>query len=364
MTTPLPMAGAAPANVNAAGLSRKDYQGNPSTLCQGCGHNSISSQIIAACYELNIVPEKMLKFSGIGCSSKSPTYFLNRSFGFNGLHGRMPSVATGAMFADATLQAVGVSGDGDTASIGMGQFKHIVRRNVDLLYIVENNGVYGLTKGQFSATAEVGLELKKQGVNQYMPIDICMEAIASNATFVARSFAGDPKQVKELIKAALSHRGIAVLDIISPCVTFNNQENAYHSYTWGKDHEAPLHELSYVPSRDEAIHEYSYIPARDEIMVEDIEPGATQEVTLHDGSVIVLKKLEKDYNPTHRWEALKMLEEAQRNNWLATGLIYVEPSKPSFTDAFNLVDTPLNRLTEADLRPGPETMAKVNALMF
>ena len=350
MTETLPMAGPA-VQANAAGLSRKDYAGNPSTLCQGCGHNSISSQIIAACYEMNVVPERMLKFSGIGCSSKSPTYFLNRSFGFNGLHGRMPSVATGAMFADASLQAIGVSGDGDTASIGMGQFKHIVRRNVDMVYIVENNGVYGLTKGQFSATAEVGLELKKQGINQYMPIDICMEAIASNATFVARSFAGDPKQVKELIKSALAHNGIAVLDIISPCVTFNNESNAYHSYTWGKDHEAPLHELS-------------FIPARDEILVEDIEPGGTQEVTLHDGSTILLKKLEKDYNPTHRWEALKMLEEAQRENWLVTGLIYVEPQKPSFTDTYHLVDTPLNRLVESDLRPAPETMAKVNEMMF
>ncbi len=350
MTQPLPMAGA-PAQVNAAGLSRKDYAGNPSTLCQGCGHNSISSQIVAACYEMNLIPEEVLKFSGIGCSSKSPTYFLNRSFGFNGLHGRMPSVATGAMFADKFLHGIGVSGDGDTASIGMGQFKHVVRRNVNMVYIVENNGVYGLTKGQFSATAEVGLELKKQGVNKYMPIDICMEAIASNATFVARSFAGDPKQVKELIKAALAHNGTAVLDIISPCVTFNNQENAYHSYTWGKDHEAPLHELS-------------FIPARDEIMVEDIEPGATQEVELHDGSVIVLKKLDKDYNPTHRWEALKMLEESQRENLLVTGLIYVEPAKPNFTDIYNLVDTPLNRLTESDLRPGPETIDKVNAMMF
>ncbi len=350
MTETLPMAGA-PTQVNLAGLSKKDYGGPPSTLCQGCGHNSISSQIVSACYEMDVRPEEVLKFSGIGCSSKSPTYFLNRSFGFNGLHGRMPSVATGALFADTRLRGIGVSGDGDSASIGMGQFKHIIRRNVDMVYIIENNGVYGLTKGQFSATAEVGLELKKQGVNQYMPIDIAMEAIASNATFVARSFAGNPKQVKELIKAAIAHRGIAVLDIISPCVTFNNQENAYHSYTWGKDHEAPLHELS-------------FIPARDEIMIEDIEPGGTREVTLHDGSMIVLKNLEKDYNPTHRWEALKMLEEAQRNNWLVTGLIYVEPAKPSFTDTYNLVDTPLNRLTEKDLRPGPETIAKVNALMF
>ncbi len=350
MVQTLPLAGA-PQQVNAIGLTRKDYQGSPTTLCQGCGHNSIANQIITACYEMSIPPEKIVKFSGIGCSSKSPNYFLNRSFGFNGLHGRMPSLATGALFADTSLYGIGVSGDGDTASIGMGQFKHVVRRNVDMVYIVENNGVYGLTKGQFSATAEVGLELKKQGVNVYMPVDICMEAIAANATFVARGFAGDPKQLRELLKAAIAHRGIAVLDIISPCVTFNNQENAYHSYTWGKDHEAPLHELS-------------FIPARDEIMIEDLEPGSTLEVELHDGSVIVLKKLERDYNPTHRWEALKMLEEAQRNNWLVTGLIYVETGRPTFTDTFNLVDTPLNRLTEADLRPGPETIEMINRMMF
>src|SRR5512139_4016984 len=184
--------------INQVGLSKNDYRGNPTTLCQGCGHNSIASQIIAAAYEMNLIPEDVVKFSGIGCSSKSPTYFLNRSFGFNGLHGRMPSLATGALFADRTVRGIGVSGDGDTASIGMGQFKHAVRRNVNMVYVVENNGVYGLTKGQFSATAEVGLNLKKQGVNEYEPIDICMEALASNATFVARSFAGDPKQVKEL----------------------------------------------------------------------------------------------------------------------------------------------------------------------
>ncbi len=234
---------------------------------------------------MNIVPENMLKFSGIGCSSKSPTYFLSRSFGFNGLHGRMPSVATGALFGDVSLKGLGVSGDGDSASIGFGQFKHAVRRNVNLVYIIENNGVYGLTKGQFSATAEAGLTLKKQGVNQYMPIDICMEAIVSNAIFVARSFAGDPKQVKELLKAALAHNGIAVLDIISPCVTFNNQDNAYHSYAWGKDHEAPLHEISFIPARDEII-----IP-------DDFEQGTVREVELHDGSTVVLKKLEARLRP-------------------------------------------------------------------
>ena len=351
MTQPLPMAGAQ-ANVNLAGLAKNDYRGNPTTLCQGCGHNSISNQIISAIYEMNVVPETMVKFSGIGCSSKSPTYFLNRSFGFNSLHGRMPSIATGALFGDQTLKGLGVSGDGDTASIGMGQFKHLVRRNVNMVYIVENNGVYGLTKGQFSATAEKGLTLKKQGVNQYMAVDICMEALASNATFIARSFAGNPKQVKELLKAALAHKGIAVLDIISPCVTSNNQANAYHSYAWGKDHEAPLHDISYIAPRNEIILE------------EEMKEGEIREVSMHDGSIIILKNLEKDYNPTDRFEAIRILAEAQANNWLTTGLIYIETDKPSLTDIYNLIDTPLNRLTEADLRPGPEMIDKVNALMF
>jgi 2-oxoglutarate ferredoxin oxidoreductase subunit beta len=344
MATPAPITG----QTNRAGMTRVDYKGFPTTLCQGCGHNSIASQLIAACYEMDIVPEEILKFSGIGCSSKSPTYFLNRSFGFNGLHGRMPSLATGALFADTHLRAIGVSGDGDTASIGMGQFKHLVRRNAPMVYIVENNGVYGLTKGQFSATAEVGLELKHQGTNFYMPVDICMEALASNATFVARSFAGDPKQVKELLKAALSHHGIAVLDIISPCVTFNNQENTFHSYTWGKDHEAPLHEISFVP-------------ALDEITVEDFEEGTTREVTMHDGSLVILKKLDKDYDPTNRWQALRMMEEAQRNNWMVTGLIYLETGRPALTDLYNLPETPLNRLADPDLRPARETLDKLNA---
>ncbi len=351
MTQPLPMSGA-PANTNLAGLVKNDYRGNPSTLCQGCGHNSISNQIISAMYEMNVVPERVIKFSGIGCSSKSPTYFLNRSFGFNSLHGRMPSIATGALFGDHTLKGLGVSGDGDTASIGMGQFKHITRRNVNMVYIVENNGVYGLTKGQFSATAEKGLSLKHQGSNQYMPVDICMEALASNATFIARSFAGNPKQVKELLKAAMAHKGIAVLDIISPCVTFNNQDTAYHSYSWGKDHEAPLHDISYIAPRNEIILE------------EEMKEGEIREVNLHDGSIIILKNLERDYDPTNRFEAIHILAEAQANNWLATGLIYIETDKPSLTEIYNLVDTPLNRLAESDLRPAPAMIDKVNALMF
>jgi 2-oxoglutarate ferredoxin oxidoreductase subunit beta len=339
------------ASVNQVGLTRNDYRGAPSTLCQGCGHNGIAAQIVAACYEMNLVPEKVVKFSGIGCSSKSPTYFLGRSFSFNGLHGRMPSLALGALFADHTLKGIGLSGDGDSASIGMGQFKHLVRRNLPMVYIVENNGVYGLTKGQFSATADRGLSLKKQGTNPYTPIDIAMEALVSNATFVARSFAGDPRQVKELIKAAIAHSGIAVLDIISPCVTFGNHEESVHSYSYGKEHEEPLHAISFVP-------------ARDEITVEDFEEGTIREVTLHDGSQVILKKLEQDYDPTSRWQALHMLEEAQQKNWLVTGLIYVDPNAPSMYDLYNMPATPLNRMTEAQLRPSPESLERINELMF
>ena len=334
-----------------ASLSRSDYKGLPSTLCQGCGHNSIANQIISACYELGIAPEKIVKFSGIGCSSKSPTYFLSRSFGFNGLHGRMPSLALGALFADHTLHGLGVSGDGDTASIGMGQFKHLVRRNLPMVYVIENNGVYGLTKGQFAPTAEKGLELKKQGRNVFQPVDICMEALASNATFVARSFAGDPNQVKELLKGAISHNGIAILDIISPCVTFHNHENSMHSYVGGKAMEIPLHEVTYVP-------------AREEIIVDDFEEGQTKEVVLHDGSVIQLKKLNKKYDPTDRHRALQMLAEAEKNNLLITGIFYIEPYRPSMFDLYLMPETPLNRLPEERLRPARESIDQLNKRMF
>ena len=336
--------------VNLIGLEKADYRGQPSTLCQGCGHNSIASQIIAACYELDILPETVVKFSGIGCSSKSPAYFLGRSFGFNGLHGRMPSLATGAMFGDHHLHAIGVSGDGDSASIGMGQFKHIIRRNLPMVYIVENNGVYGLTKGQFSATAETGLTLKGYGTNPYMPVDIAWESVVGNATFVARSFAGDPKQVKELLKAAISHHGIAVLDIISPCVTFNNTDDSMHSYAWGKEHEVALHELSYVPPREDILVEY--------------EEGEAIDVVMHDGSTVVLKKLERDYDPTDRGRAISLLEEANRNNLLITGLIYINTEWPNLFEIYNLVDTPLNRLKEAQIRPGRESIEKINDMMF
>lgn len=340
-----------PAGVNKVGLTRQEYRGSASTLCQGCGHNSIANQIIAACYEHDLIPEKVVKFSGIGCSSKSPTYFLSRSFGFNGLHGRMPSLALGALFGDTTVKGIGVSGDGDTASIGLGQFKHLVRRNLPMVYVVENNGVYGLTKGQFSATAEKGLTLKRQGINPFLPVDICVEALAANATFVARSFAGDPKQVKELIKAAFSHRGIAVLDIISPCVTFHNHEDSLHSYSFGKERETPLHEITYVPPREE-------------ITIEDFEEGTARDVVLHDGSNIMLKKLDKEYDPTNRQEAFRVLEEAQRMNWLVTGLIFVDPLVPSLFEVHNIPETPLNRMTEDQLRPPKESMEKLSSIIF
>jgi 2-oxoglutarate ferredoxin oxidoreductase subunit beta len=262
----------------------------------------------------------------------------------------MPSLATGAMFADRTLLGLAVSGDGDTASIGMGQFKHVVRRNLPLVYIVENNGVYGLTKGQFSATAEEGLNLKNQGTNPYLPVDIAWEALVGHATFVARSFAGDPKQVKELIKAALSHRGIAILDIISPCVTFNNQDNAMHSYAWGREHEVALHDLAYVP------------PA-EEIMV-DYDPGEAKEVTMHDGSIVILKKLERDYDPTDRAEAMRVLEEANREQFLITGLIYIEQDHPALLDLYGLVDEPLNRLSDSRIRPSRDSIENLNNMMF
>src|SRR5215207_3219504 len=251
MTTEVKPANGKPTNINRIGLTQQEYRGGESTLCQGCGHNSITAQIIAAAYDLSLQPSQIIKVSGIGCSSKTPAYFLGASHGFNALHGRMPSVATGAITANRDLLAIAVSGDGDTGSIGMGQFKHVVRRNVPMVYIIENNGVYGLTKGQFSATADVGQKLKYAGTNEMPPIDLCLEAIAAGAGFVARSFAGDAKQVRELLKSALNYEGTAILDIISPCVTFNNHEESTKSYPWGKANEDRLHDITFVPALEE-----------------------------------------------------------------------------------------------------------------
>ena len=334
---------------NRIGLQKTDYKGGDSTLCAGCGHDSISSQIISAAYELSLQPEQIVKLSGIGCSSKSPAYFLNRSHGFNTLHGRMPSVATGAVLANRDLTAIGVSGDGDTGSIGMGQFKHLVRRNLPMVYIIENNGVYGLTKGQFSATADLGQELKYAGRNELPPIDLCLEALVANCGFVARSFAGDPKQVVPILKAALAHRGTAVVDIISPCVTFNNHDESTKGYTWGKQHDEPLHDITYIPEREEITVDYA--------------EGESVEVEMHDGSRVLLKKLDKEYDPTDRLEAIKLLEEAQTKQLFVTGIIYVDESRPSLVELERLTGTPLARLDEKTLRPSRESLDAIMAGM-
>jgi 2-oxoglutarate ferredoxin oxidoreductase subunit beta len=332
--------------LNLLGLEKTEYKGSNSTLCNGCGHDSISARIINAAWELGLDQTQVVKFSGIGCSSKTPAYFLGHSHAFNGVHGRMPSVATGALVANHTLSAIGVSGDGDTASIGIGQFKHIVRRNVDMVYIVENNGVYGLTKGQFSATSDKGQKLKYAGVNDFMPLDICLEALAANATFVARSFAGDAKQLEALLKAAIAHKGLAVLDVISPCVTFNNHEESTKSYAFGKENEIPLHTLNFIPHFEE-------------ITIDDYDDET--EVQLHDGSWLVVKKLETDYDPTDKMLAYRTLEQARNDQKLLTGLFYIEPQTPSLSDHLNLPATALANLPEHKLRPSRESLKKVLA---
>jgi 2-oxoglutarate/2-oxoacid ferredoxin oxidoreductase subunit beta len=336
-----------PANVNRIGLTQQEYRGGDSTLCQGCGHNSITSQIIAAAYDLALRPNEIIKMSGIGCSSKTPAYFLNRSHGFNTLHGRMPSVATGAVLANRSVLAIGVSGDGDTGSIGIGQFKHMMRRNVPMVYIVENNGVYGLTKGQFSATADKGQKLKYAGTNELPPIDVCIEALVADCGFVARSFAGDAKQVRELLKAAMSFKGTAVLDIISPCVTFNNQDESTKSYGYGKEHE-------------ERIQEIEFIQVYGEIRV-DYEPGTAQIVKMHDGPTIRLKKLERDYDPTNKWRALQLLEEAREKQEFITGLLYFNEDRATLPEVMRISETPLAQLPESKLRPSREAFAKIMA---
>ena len=331
--------------VNAIGLEKSDYKGLTSTLCPGCGHDSISTRIIDAAYQLAIKPHEVIKLSGIGCSSKSPAYFLNGAHGINTVHGRMPSVATGAMLANRHQLAIGVSGDGDTGSIGMGQFKHIVRRNVPMVYIIENNGVYGLTKGQFSATADEGQSLKYAGTNELPPLDLCAEAIIAGAGFVARSFAGDAKQVLELLKAAMSFKGIAVLDIISPCVTFNNDDKSTKSYSYGKEHEVPIHDITFVP-------EYSEISI-------DYDPGEVVSVKLHDGPAVQLRKLSKDHNPTDKMSALQLLEDAKRSGELITGIVYINESRETIVDTEDVHETALALLPESLLRPSRESLEEV-----
>jgi 2-oxoglutarate ferredoxin oxidoreductase subunit beta len=326
------------AKLNRLGLEISRYRGGKSTLCAGCGHNAITERIVDAFYEMGVDPYNVAKFSGIGCSSKSPAYFLEAAHGFNGVHGRMPALATGAVLANRNLLGIGVSGDGDTVSIGIGQFVHTMRRNVPMIYIIEDNGCYGLTKGQFSATADLGSKLKTGVVNDLPAIDTCALAIELGATFVARSFSGDKKQLSTILKAAISHRGTAMIDVISPCVTFNDHEGSTKSYSYVKDH-------------DELLGEASFVPFFEDITI-DYEPGTTKEVEMHDGSRLLLHKLPQDYDPSNPLHALRLLGESHKRGELLTGIFYVNPEGKDFIELLNLVDEPLNNLPTARVRPG------------
>jgi 2-oxoglutarate ferredoxin oxidoreductase subunit beta len=331
-----------PAKTNRIGLTVLDYKGGKSTLCAGCGHNAISERIIDAMFEMGVKPEQVIKPSGIGCSSKSPAYFMSRSHSFNAVHGRMPSVATGALLANRTLICVGVSGDGDTASIGVGQFVHLMRRNMPIIYIIEDNGVYGLTKGQFSATADIGSTLKTGVVNELPPIDTCALAIQLGATFVGRSFSGDKKQLLTMLKAALSHKGTVMLDVVSPCVTFNDHEGSTKSYKFMKDHDEPITDVSFVPSFEEIEVDY--------------EPGESFQATMHDGSRLRLRKLEEDYDPTNKATALKRLAEARDQDEVLTGVFYVDPTAQNFMELLNVTEQPLATLPPELVRPPREAL--------
>ena len=330
---------------NRIGLQVLDYRGGKTTLCAGCGHNAISERIIDAFYEMGVKPERLMKLSGIGCSSKSPAYFMSRSHSFNSVHGRMPSVATGALLANSTMKALGVSGDGDTASIGMGQFVHLMRRNVPIIYIIEDNGVYGLTKGQFSATADIGSTLKTGVINDLPPIDICSLAIQLGATFVGRSFSGDKKQLLAMLKAAIAHNGTVVLDVVSPCVTFNDHEGSTRSYKYMQEHEEAISEVGFVPHFQEIDVEY--------------DAGTTINVEMHDGSQLRLRKLHEDYDPTDRVSAITALMHAHAKDEVLTGVFYIDTKKPSFTDLLNLVDEPLGTLPESRVRPSAAVLDEV-----
>ncbi len=333
--------------VNRIGLPVIEYRGGKTTLCAGCGHNAISERIVDALFEMGVQPERVMKLSGIGCSSKSPAYFLSRAHSFNSVHGRMPSVATGAVLANHTMMALGVSGDGDTASIGMGQFVHMMRRNLPMIYIIEDNGVYGLTKGQFSATADIGSKLKTGVINDLPPIDTCAMAIQLGATFVGRSFSGDKKQLLAMLKAAIAHKGTVMLDVISPCVTFNDHEGSTKSYKFMQEHDEPINELGFVPSFEEIDVEY--------------DAGTTTDVKMHDGSSLRLRKLREDFDPTNKVASVHTLMEAHENGEVLTGVFYVEPEKPSFIDLLNLVDQPLGSQPESATKPSAEVLQKVMA---
>ena len=332
---------------NKLGFTHRDYEGTVSTLCAGCGHDSISSAIIQAFFELDIAPHRVAKLSGIGCSSKTPTYFLGNSHGFNSVHGRMPSVLTGANLANRELIYLGVSGDGDSASIGLGQFAHSMRRGVNMVYIVENNGVYGLTKGQFSATADKGSKAKRGAINNDEPIDMVMLAMQLGATLVARSFSGDKTQLVPLIKAAVSHRGAAFIDVVSPCVAFNNHPGSTKSYDFVREHNEAVNQLDFMPQRTEITADYA--------------PGSVREVMQHDGSVLRLRKLHDDFDASDRIGAMNYLQQRHAVGEMVTGLLYLNSDAGDMHASLNTVDTPLNELRERELIPGAAALEKFNA---
>ncbi len=332
---------------NDLGLTRRDYEGTMSTLCAGCGHDSITAALIEACFEMSLPPHRIAKMSGIGCSSKTPAYFAGTAHGFNSVHGRMPSIATGANAANRDLYYIGISGDGDSLSIGMGQFSHVIRRNLHMLYVIENNGVYGLTKGQFSASADVGSIAKKGEVNLQSPIDPVLTALALGCTFVARSFSGDKEQLVPLIKAAMKHRGFALLDILSPCVTFNDHEDSTKSYAYTRQFYHPAIHTDFVEPTQNIAASY--------------DEGEVFPVTLHDGSNILLRKVTKDYDPTNRRLAFDFVEENLKGGEYLTGLLYIDESKPDFHDLAKTDHRPLNEIPYAELNPGAGAMKKILA---
>ncbi len=332
--------------VNEKGYTKRHYEGAISTLCAGCGHDSVSGAIIQSCYEMAIEPHRIAKISGIGCSSKTPTYFLGNSHGFNSVHGRMPSVATGANLANRNMIYIGVSGDGDSASIGLGQFAHVARRNLNMLYLVENNGCYGLTKGQDSATADVGSASKKGEPNPYEPVDLCALALQVGASFVARSFSGDKEQLIPLIKAAIAHTGFAFIDVISPCVTFNNTSNSTKGYEFARSHIEATGKIDFVPLRKEITADY--------------EPGFSQEITLHDGSVIHLYK-QKELDCHDRNGALAAIQDYAGRGQILTGLLYIDPDTRDFHDNQNTIKKPLVDLSQSELCPGNRALKAINA---
>ena len=332
---------------NALGFTRRDYEGRISTLCAGCGHDSISAAIIQACFEIDLAPHRLAKFSGIGCSSKTPDYFVSPAHGFNAVHGRMPSVLTGANIASKDLIYLGVSGDGDSASIGLGQFAHAVRRGVNMTYIVENNGVYGLTKGQFSATSDKGSKAKKGAENKDSPIDLVMLALQLGATYVGRSFSGDKTQLVPLIKGALHHKGAAIIDVLSPCVAFNNHVGSTKSFDYVREHNEAVNRLDVISPRAPIRAEYA--------------PGELKEVVQHDGSTLRLRKIEEEYDPSDRNSALGYLARKATEGEIVTGLLYVDPAAHDLHDSLNTVDTPLNKLSDGDLIPPVSALEKINS---